>query len=106
MNLSISNPITSFASNLNGKFDIRLKENFKLFVSGPSRCGKTVFVSKLLENLENITKLLPETVLYIYKVWQPKYDEIKTSGVNFMVDSESIVDEIEPCVHVKPLCNL
>ena len=23
--------------------DIRLKENFKLFVSGPSRCGKTVF---------------------------------------------------------------
>ena len=22
--------------------DIRLKENFKLFVSGPSRCGKTV----------------------------------------------------------------
>ena len=24
--------------------DICLKENFKLFVSGPSRCGKTVFV--------------------------------------------------------------
>ena len=32
-------------------YDIRLKENFKLFISGPSRCGKTVFVSKLLENI-------------------------------------------------------
>ena len=29
---------------LMGSFDIRLKENFKLFISGPSRCGKTVFV--------------------------------------------------------------
>ena len=28
-----------------GAFDIRLKENFKLFISGPSRCGKTVFVT-------------------------------------------------------------
>ena len=26
--------------NMHGVFDIRLKENFKLFVSGPSRCGK------------------------------------------------------------------
>ena len=32
---------------MQGAFDIRLKENFKLFISGPSRCGKTVFVSKL-----------------------------------------------------------
>ena len=35
------------------KHDIRLKENFKLFVSGPSRCGKTVFVAKLIENIHN-----------------------------------------------------
>ena len=35
---------------MHGVYDIRLKENFKLFISGPSRCGKTVFVSKLLEN--------------------------------------------------------
>ena len=32
-------------------YDVRLKENFKLFVTGPSRCGKTVFVAKLLENI-------------------------------------------------------
>ena len=25
-------------------YDIRLKENFKLFVTGPSRCGQTFFL--------------------------------------------------------------
>ena len=35
---------TVSSTNLN---DIRLKENFKVFISGPSRCGKTVFVSNL-----------------------------------------------------------
>ena len=34
-------------------YDVRLKENFKLFVTGPSRCRKTVFVSKLLENIHH-----------------------------------------------------
>ena len=53
-------------------FDIRLKENFKLFISGPSRCGKTFFISELLENIESFAKDPPETILYIYKVWQSK----------------------------------
>ena len=57
-----------------GAFDIRLKENFKLFISGPSRCGKTVFVSKLLENIHIFAKLPPTNVIYVYKVWQPKFD--------------------------------
>ena len=43
----------------NGIYDIRLKENFKIFISGPSRCGKTVFVSKLLENIHTFAKLPP-----------------------------------------------
>ena len=41
-------------------FDIRLKENVKLFISGPSRCGKTFFVSELLENIESFTKESPK----------------------------------------------
>ena len=48
--------------NRNG-FDIRLKENFKLFILGPSRCGKTVFVSKLLENIQTFAKIPPTNVL-------------------------------------------
>ena len=38
------------------KYDIRLKENFKLFVSGPSRCGKTFFVSDIIENIRGFAK--------------------------------------------------
>ena len=72
----LSNPMTNnhFGSgynvvgNINQVFDIRLKENFKLFVSGPSRCGKTVFVSKLLENIHAFAKLPPTNVIYVYKV--------------------------------------
>ena len=35
------------------------------------------------------------TVLYLYKVWQPKYDEIMSLGVNFMEDSDNIVNGIK-----------
>ena len=75
-------------------FDIRLKENFKLFVSGPSRCGKTVFVSKLLENIQAFSKQAPSSIIYVYKVWQDKYDEMGMMGINFIQDNENIVDRI------------
>ena len=55
-------------------YDIQLKENIKLFVSGPSWCGKTVFVSKLLENIQGFSKLPLSIVLYIYEVWPIRYD--------------------------------
>ena len=51
-------------------FDVKLKENFKLFVSGPSRCGKTFFIADLLQNITNFAKQPPTLVVYIYKVWQ------------------------------------
>ena len=88
---------------MQGAFDIRLKENFKLFISGPSRCGKTVFVSKLLDNMHTFAKLPPTTVIYVYKVWQPKSDEIQTMGVNFMGDNDNIVDDIKSTVSGQPI---
>merc|ERR1711954_320376 len=84
--------------NIHHGFDLRLKENFKLFVTGPSRCGKTVFVSKLLENIHDFAKLPPTKVLYIYKVWKPKYDEIMSLGVNFMEDNDNVVNNIKSSV--------
>ena len=58
-------------------FDIRLKENFKLFISGPSRCGKTFFVADLLENIETFAKEPPKKIIYVYNVWQSKFDEMR-----------------------------
>ena len=76
-------------------FDVRLKENFKLFISGPSRCGKTFFISKLLENIESFTKDPPETILYIYKVWQSKFDEMKSLVHGFIEDNGNIIQQIK-----------
>ena len=76
-------------------FDIRLKENFKLFVSGPSRCGKTFFISELLENIDTFSKDPPETVLYIYKVWQTKFDEMKSVVDGFIEDNENVVHQLK-----------
>ena len=75
--------------------DIRLKENFKLFISGPSRCGKTFFVSELLENIDTFTKEPPETIIYVYKVWQSKFDEMKTVVHSFMEDNENVIQKIK-----------
>ena len=76
-------------------FDIRLKENFKLFVSGPSRCGKTFFISELLENIETFAKDPPETILYIYKICQTKFDEMKSVVDGFIEDNENVVQQIK-----------
>ena len=80
-------------------FDVRLKENFKVFISGPSRCGKTFFISKLLENIETFAKEPPETILYIYKVWQSKFDEMKSVVNGFIEDNENIIQQIKGISH-------
>ena len=76
-------------------YDIRLKENFKIFISGPSRCGKTFFVSELLENIESFAKEPPETIVYVYKIWQSKFDEMKTVVDLFVEDNENVVQQIK-----------
>ena len=58
------------------KFDLRLKENFKLFISGPSRSGKTVFVKDLIKNLDILAKAPPKIITLVYKVDQPIYHEM------------------------------
>ena len=82
-------------AHITGKsYDIRLKENFKLFISGPSRCGKTFFVSDLLDNIEGFTKAPPQTIIYVYKVWQPKFDEMRSLVHVFLEDCESVLSKI------------
>lgn len=51
-------------------FDIRLIENFKLMIVGPSRCGKTTWVLNLLINLRSFCREPPTKVIYIYAIFQ------------------------------------
>ena len=99
MNLQASdqhsfNPQRS-AQDLYSPYDIRLKENFKLFISGPSRCGKTFFVADLLENIETFAKEPPKKIIYVYKVWQSKFDEMRSLVHVFLEDCESILEKIQ-----------
>ena len=77
------------------RYDIRLKENFKLFISGPSRCGKTFFVSDLLENIESFSKVPPSTIIYVYKVWQTKFDEMQSLVHVFLQDNDNVIEKIK-----------
>ena len=78
--LGENQPTNTISSTNQDVYDIRLKENFKVFISGPSRCGKTVFVSNLLERINEFAKVTQYKVIYIYKVWQSKYDEMLSLG--------------------------
>ena len=51
-------------------FNIQLDSDFKLFICGPSRSGKTTLVGQLLSNLSTITRNKPEKIVYIYSKWQ------------------------------------
>ena len=81
--------------------DIRLKENFKLFISGPSRCGKTFFVGNLIQNIKSFSRDPPEIVIYIYTVWQGKYDEMSSIVHHFIEDGEEMYSRIQKLIFRK-----
>ena len=62
-------------------YNVQLKENFKIFIGGPSRCGKTTFVVDLIQNLSNLAVVAPTFIIYTYKVWQPIFDEMNKVNV-------------------------
>ena len=76
-------------------YDVRFVENFKIFVGGPSRCGKTFFVVDLIQNLKRICKKPPTNIIYVYKVWQPKYDEIRDMVSAFIEDDDELIEKIK-----------
>ena len=62
-------------------FNIQLEPHFKIFISGPSRSGKSFFIGQLLSNLENISSKPPQVIIYVFKHWQEKLKELKTQNL-------------------------
>ena len=76
-------------------FDIRLKENFKIFISGPSGCGKTTFILNVVRHLNDFSKSPPSQVIYYYTEWQDRFHEMsRQHGITFMEDSEVLLDQV------------
>ena len=78
-------------------FDIRLKENFKLFLVGPSACGKSVFIQNLLQNISTVSKRNPTKIIYVYKVWQPLYEDMNLQGLVhlFIKEDENLAEKLK-----------
>ena len=76
---------------------------FTANVSGPTSCGKTYFVKDLL--LKCITKIspAPQRIIWLYKRWQPLYDEIRKS-VNPKVEFiQGIPLDLEQDTFINPM---
>ncbi|VDI35595.1 Hypothetical predicted protein [Mytilus galloprovincialis] len=50
---------------------------FTMIVSGPTSCGKTHFVAKVLREAEAMCEPAPQRIVWLYKRWQPLYDVVR-----------------------------
>ena len=77
--------------------DPRWKHPFPAPVAGPTCCGKSQFVKRLLESGEDMIEGAPENITWCYAIYQPAYDEMQRniSNITFVegvpCDLESMI---------------
>lgn len=81
---------------------LKLIHPFNCIVSGPTQSGKTFFVFKLIDNLPEITKPAISNIVYIYNIWQDKFNAYKdkvffTNNLNYLT--------IKPTVPTLLICD-
>ena len=76
-------------------YDIRFIENFKIYLSGSSRSGKTDLMGEMCVNIVNLAKQKLEKIIWIYASWQAKYDEMKHIVSHFIEDDQYLQSKIE-----------
>ena len=62
--------------------DPRWKHPFPALVAGPTCCGKSQFVKRLLESGEGIIEGTPENIIWCYGIYQPAYDKMQRNIPN------------------------
>ena len=58
------------------KMDPRWQHPFTCIVAGPTQSGKTEFVKRFIENLEDMVTPLPTRIVWSYGEWQPAYQTL------------------------------
>ena len=76
-------------------YDLRLIENFKIYLTGSSRSGKTDLVGKMLENILNLCKERFDTIIWVYASWQAKYEKLRQIVSHFIEDDKHLQSYIE-----------
>ena len=89
--------------------NIKFKHPFTCIISGPSSCGKSTFIMKVLQDLTLIDPK-PENVYYCYAERQPMYNHLK-GNIEFIeglmnfenIDSNKrnliIIDDLMMTIH-------
>ena len=54
-----------------------------ILIVGPSKCGKTTFLKRLLLKNEDLLATPSRRIVYYYGSWQPTFDILKKEGVTF-----------------------
>ena len=81
--------------------DVMFKHPFCMTVAGPSKSGKTFFVSNILRNINNLIHPLPFKILYSYSEWQPMFDDLKSKIHNIVfIHGIPEMDEIDNCLMI------
>jgi hypothetical protein len=56
------------------------KHPFTAMVAGPTKAGKTVWVQKLVLNMQDMISPTPQEIYWCYSEWQPVYGDLQASN--------------------------
>ena len=78
--------------------DPRWKHPFPALVAGPTCCGKSQFVKRLVEPGEDMFDGAPENIIWCYGIYQPAYDEIQRNvpNITFM---EGVANDLHSMIN-------
>lgn len=84
------------------KMDLRFKTPFTLLLAGSSSSGKTTWVFKLIDNLDNISNNKINKIIYYYQNWQNVFQSY-VSAIDFKEGTPSSDDFISDTNNVNAL---
>ena len=78
--------------------DPRWKHPFPALVAGPTCCGKSQFVKRLLESGEDMIEGAPENIIWCYGIYQSTYDEMLRNVPNILF-VEGVPSDLESMIN-------
>ena len=66
----------SISNMVDNTYDIPFQHPCTILVSGPTGCGKTRLVRRLIEPLEQLINPSPQRIIWVYSEWQEEYDRV------------------------------
>ena len=86
--------------------DFKFNHMFSMLVVGPSQCGKTHFVEKILtENCIHYPNTKPNHIDWYYNQWQPRYKALQYALGDAIQFTQGLPDLSEDLREISPKCN-